>query len=164
MSNPFKIKKLEDFTIEDCEIYLEHYPYGEHHVAVKKRQNSLKSGKIESPVEKKDRPKCQSPEPKLSASTSSFSTNTTTPPPTTTSSSNQQQVKSEIKSDSNSSDTVDTILSWIGLIVVVLIVGTIIIFVLDAILPEGTAKFINKYRPLIYLAGLALARWLGDKN
>ena len=39
-----------------------------------------------------------------------------------------------------------------------------IIFVLDAILPEGTAKFINKYRYLIYPAGLALARWLDDKN
>lgn len=164
MRNPFKTKQLEDFTIEDCEIYLENYPYGEHYAAVKNRQKSLKSGKIKSPEEKKDRPKCQSPESKSSASTSSFSTNKMTSPPTTNSSSNQQQVKSEIKSDSNSNDIVDTILSWIGLIVVVLIVGTIIIFVLDAILPEGTAKFINKYRYLIYPAGLALARWLDDKN
>lgn len=30
--NPFKIKTLDDFTIADCEAYLNRYPYGEHSI------------------------------------------------------------------------------------------------------------------------------------
>ena len=44
MSNPFKIKKLEEFTIKDCESYLASYPYGEHHVEVKKRLSECHKG------------------------------------------------------------------------------------------------------------------------
>lgn len=34
--NPFKHKQLEEFTIEDCESYINRYPYGEHTVEVKR--------------------------------------------------------------------------------------------------------------------------------
>lgn len=169
MSNPFKIKKLEEFTIKDCESYLTSYPYGEHHVEVKKRLSSLKSGRIKSPeavVEKKTKPVSESPKPKphketieRPASTYSHSVNYR---PSQSFSQNPQNVQSNVQSDSGNIG--DTILSWIGAIVVVLIIGTIIIFVLDAILPEGTAEFISKYKYLIYPAGLALARWIDEKK
>ena len=204
MSNPFKTKQLEDFTIRDCEDYLKSYPYGEHFVDVQKRLRGLKSGKIapkcnpfatkqlsefnindcqsylrdfpngEHSVEvqrkleelrngiakistnlskgkvKKNIPKISIE--KKNAKDETSSTNTEV----------HNAVSSKVESESN--NTIDTILSWIGLIVVVVIVGTIIIFVLDAILPEGAAKFINKYKYLIYPAGLALARWIDEKK
>jgi hypothetical protein len=56
-----------------------------------------------------------------------------------------------------SNDVVKTIFAWIGIIVVVLIVGTIIITILNEILPFN---WWNKYRYIIYPAGLALGRWL----
>lgn len=164
MSNPFKIKKLEEFTIKDCESYLASYPYGEHHVEVKKRLSSLKSGKIKAPeavVEKKAKPVSEPPKPRPHKEQIARPTSTCSQPSQTYSSS-QQNVKTNEQSDS--SNIGDTILSWIGLIVVVLIVGTIIILVLDAILPDGTAEFISKYKYLIYPAGLALARWIDEKK
>lgn len=46
MSNPFKTKKLVEFTIADCESYLSLYPYGEHYLEVQERLEGLKSSKI----------------------------------------------------------------------------------------------------------------------
>ena len=40
--NPFKHKQLEEFTIEDCESYINRYPYGEHTVEVKRFLKELK--------------------------------------------------------------------------------------------------------------------------
>ena len=45
--NPFKIKVLKDFTIVDCEVYLNRYPYGEHSVEVKKTKKELMRGLAE---------------------------------------------------------------------------------------------------------------------
>ena len=42
--NPFKDKSLEKFTITDCEIYLQNYPYGEHANEVRKYLRKLKQG------------------------------------------------------------------------------------------------------------------------
>ena len=42
--NPFKIKTLDDFTIADCEAYLNRYPYGEHSIEVKNRMKGLAKG------------------------------------------------------------------------------------------------------------------------
>ncbi len=42
--NPIKNKQPEEFTLKDCKYYLEHYPYGEHIIAVKKRKKSLEEG------------------------------------------------------------------------------------------------------------------------
>ena len=58
---------------------------------------------------------------------------------------------------SSSKDVVKTIFAWIGIVVVVLVVGTIIITILNEILPYNRW---NKYRYIIYPAGLALGRWL----
>lgn len=33
--NPFKHKLLDESTIEDCELYISRYPYGEHTIEVK---------------------------------------------------------------------------------------------------------------------------------
>ena len=49
MNNPFDDKQLKDFTIADCESYLNQFPFGEHFIEVTKRLNSLKSGEIKSP-------------------------------------------------------------------------------------------------------------------
>lgn len=43
--NPFKHKQLEEFTIEDCESYINRYPYGEHTVEVKRLLKELKKQK-----------------------------------------------------------------------------------------------------------------------
>lgn len=51
--NPFKIKTLDDFTIADCEAYLNRYPYGEHSIEVKNRMKGLAKGVIK--VDKKNR-------------------------------------------------------------------------------------------------------------
>lgn len=40
--NPFKHKQLEEFSIEDCELYINKYPYGEHINDVKRRKNKIK--------------------------------------------------------------------------------------------------------------------------
>lgn len=40
--NPFKQKKLEEFTIADCELYISKYPYGEHLLEVKCLLRELK--------------------------------------------------------------------------------------------------------------------------
>ena len=51
--NPFKIKTLDDFTIADCEAYLNRYPYGEHSIEVKNRMKGLAKSVIK--VDKKIR-------------------------------------------------------------------------------------------------------------
>lgn len=43
--NPFKHKKLEEFTIADCELYINKYPYGEHSAKVKRLLRELKTQK-----------------------------------------------------------------------------------------------------------------------
>lgn len=40
--NPFENKRLEDFTISDCELYIKKYPYGEHCHEVKRHLRNLK--------------------------------------------------------------------------------------------------------------------------
>lgn len=44
--NPFKHKQLEEFTIEDCESYINRYPYGEHTVEVKLFLKELKKRNV----------------------------------------------------------------------------------------------------------------------
>ncbi len=44
--NPFKYKQLEEFTIEDCELYINRYPYGEHTVEVKRFLKELKKRNV----------------------------------------------------------------------------------------------------------------------
>lgn len=44
--NPFTHKQLEEFTIEDCESYINRYPYGEHTVEVKHFLKELKKRNV----------------------------------------------------------------------------------------------------------------------
>ena len=39
--NPFKEKCLKDFTIEDCDVYIAKYPYGDNILEVKKHRKYL---------------------------------------------------------------------------------------------------------------------------
>ena len=138
--NPFKHKQIEEFTIADCELYISKYPYGEHLVEVKRHlreltkaqhDNSKKVSK-KTAIDKVSNSQSDNKRDSVNVVPSAVQTNT-------------------------SNDVVKTIFAWIGIIVVVLIVGTIIITILNEILPYN---WWNKYRYIIYPAGLALGRWL----
>ena len=140
--NPFKHKQLEEFTIEDCESYINRYPYGEHTIEVKQLLKELKKHKAEQPVVANKKGNPQSEKPRETKSKTEKSSN--------------RDLKQTNKSKT-SKDVAKTIFAWIGIIVVVLVVGTIIITFLNEILPYN---WWNKYRYIIYPAGLALGRWL----
>lgn len=144
--NPFKYKQLDEFTIEDCELYISRYPYGEHTIEVKRLLKELKKQEAEQPIVANIKGKLQPEEPRETKRKAEKSSNR-----------DLKQTK-----DSNSSDDVaKTIFAWIGIIVVVLVVGTIIISVLNEILPYN---WWNKYRYIIYPAGMALGRWLQKEH
>lgn len=138
--NPFKHKQIEEFTIADCELYISKYPYGEHLIEVKRHLKELAKAQQAKPKEgtkktenkKIGTKKNEGKKDSVNLVSSATQTNT-------------------------SNDVVKTIFAWIGIIVVVLIVGTIIITILNEILPYN---WWNKYRYIIYPAGLALGRWL----
>lgn len=144
--NPFKHKRLDEFTIEDCELYISRYPYGEHTIEVKRLLKELKKQEAEQPIVANKKGKPQPEELRETKRKAEKSSNR-----------DLKQTK-----DTNSSDDVaKTIFAWIGIIVVVLIVGTIIISVLNEILPYN---WWNKYRYIIYPAGMALGRWLQKEH
>lgn len=138
--NPFKYKQLEEFTIADCELYISKYPYGEHIIDVqghlrnitKPHQDELKETNNLTETKKVSQPKSELKR-------------------------NLENGESTINKIKTSDDVIKTIFAWIGIIVVVLVVGTIIITILNEILPYN---WWNKYRYIIYPAGLALGRWL----
>ncbi|CCY06356.1 unknown [Eggerthella sp. CAG:1427] len=140
--NPFKHKQLEEFTIADCELYISRYPYGEHVFVVKRLLRELKKKMAEQPSVTNGEGNLQTEKQKETKSkTIKLSNNS----------------PKQTNEKSSSKDVVKTIFAWIGIIVVVLVVGTIIITILNEILPYN---WWNKYRYIIYPAGLALGRWL----
>lgn len=139
--NPFKHKQLEEFTIEDCELYIEKYPYGEHSLEVKRLLRELKKQKAEQPKVANGEDKHQA---KKTRETKNITTKSFNDSPNYT------------KKTDQSKDVVKTIFTWIGIIVVLLVIGTIIISILNEILPYN---WWNKYRRIIYLVVLALP-WL----
>lgn len=138
--NPFKHKQLKEFTIADCELYINKYPYGEHIFEVKRLLLELK--KAEHPSLTNGKGNLQTEKPRETKSQSIKSSNDS---------------PKQTKEKSSPKDLSKTIFSWIGTIVVVLVVGTIIITILNQILPYN---WWNKYRGFIYPAVLALGRWL----
>ena len=169
--NPFKIKTLDDFTIADCEAYLNRYPYGEHSIEVKNRMKGLAKGVIK--VDKKE-PK--SNKPVKEALTDNVPTDKVKTSPKKKNNhrkvnvSHNSERTDKISYHSSQKSTfkeeksiVDTILWWVGAIVIVLFVGTVVIYIIDAIVPEDIAKFIQKYKYGIYALCLAISKWF-DKN
>ncbi|MCQ2053145.1 MAG: hypothetical protein MJZ03_04340 [archaeon] len=150
MRNPFKEKELKDFTIEDCETYLNNYEYGEHESEVKNRLRDLKDGTIKPPKEIEEET-----EENLEDLESVEETEENL---------GDLELVEETEENNEKEKVGDKILRWIGLIVIVLVCGTIVILVLEAIIPEGTGNFIYKYRYIIYPAGLALGRWIDGKK
>ena len=169
--NPFKIKTLDDFTIADCEAYLNRYPYGEHSTEVKNRIKGLAKGVIK--VAQKD-----SISHKPVKETHSDNIPTDKVKPSSKKKNNHRKVNvshngertDKISYHSSQKSTckeeksiVDTILWWVGALVIVLLVGTVVIYIIDAIVPEDIAKFIQKYKYGIYALCLAISKWF-DKN
>lgn len=140
--NPFKHKQLEEFTIADCELYISRYPYGEHVFEVKRLLRELKKKMTEQPSVTNGDGNLQTEKPRETKSKTIKSSNNS---------------PKQTNEKSSSKDIVKTIFAWIGIVVVVLVVGTIIITILNEILPYN---WWNKYRYIIYPAGLALGRWL----
>ena len=137
--NPFKYKQLEEFTIADCELYISKYPYGEHIIDVqghlrnitKPHQDELKETNNLTETKKVSQPKSELKR-------------------------NLENGESTINKIKTSDDVIKTIFAWIGIIVVIFVVGTIIIVILNEVLPYN---WWYKYRYLIYLV-LALGRWV----
>lgn len=169
--NPFKTKTLDDFTIADCEAYLNRYPYGEHSTEVKNRIKGLAKGVIK--VAQKD-----SISHKPVKETHSDNIPTDKVKPSSKKKNNHRKVNVSHNGESTSNisyqssqntvckeekSIVDTILWWVGAIVIVLLVGTVVIYIIDAIVPEDIAKFIQKYKYGIYALCLAISKWF-DKN
>ena len=148
--NPFKQKQLEEFTIADCELYISKYPYGEHVLEVKRTLRELKKQKRHQSETANINNHKQSDKPQeIEIKNEARKTY-----------SNKQKPTIQIKNETSSSDIVKTIFTWIGTIVVVLVVGTIIISILNEVLPYD---WWNKYRYIIYPAVWSIGRWLQDK-
>lgn len=169
--NPFKIKTLDDFTIADCEAYLNRYPYGEHSIEVKNRMKELTKGVIKVD---KNQPKSKKP----TKETLTYNVLTDKVKNSPRKKNNHRKVNVSHNSErtdkisylpsQNSAykeekSIVDTILWWVGAIVIVLLVGTVVIYIIDAIVPEDIAKFIQKYKYGIYALCLAISKWLDKK-
>ena len=138
--NPFKYKQLEEFTIADCELYINRYPYGEHIIDVQEHLRNLAKAHQNESKETNNLTETK----KVSQLKTELKRNL-------------ENGESTINKIKTSDDVIKTIFAWIGIIVVVLVVGTIIITILNEILPYN---WWNKYRYIIYPAGLALGRWL----
>lgn len=138
--NPFKHKQLKEFTVADCELYISKYPYGEHLIEVKRHLKELAKAQQDNPNEGTNKTETK----KISK-------------PQSEGKRDSGNVVSSAAQANTSNDVVKTIFAWIGIIVVVLVVGTIIITILNKILPYN---WWNKYRYIIYPVGLALGRWL----
>ena len=169
--NPFKTKTLDDFTIADCEAYLNRYPYGEHSIEVKNRMKGLANSVI-----KVDKNEPESNKRVKEALTDNVPTDKVKTSPKKKNNHRKENVShSGERTDKISYQTsqksickeeksiVDTILWWVGAIVIVLLVGTVVIYIIDAIVPENIAKFIQKYKYGIYALCLAISKWF-DKN
>lgn len=140
-SNPFNYKQLKEFTIADCEFYINKYPYGEHVLEVKRLLRELKKSQPKAANRKVDQQTEKSKETKSKTIESSYKSG-----------------KAQKGTDS-SEDIAKTIFAWIGIIIVVLVVGTIIIVLLNEIIPHS---WLNKYKYLIYPIGVVLG-WLQRK-
>lgn len=139
--NPFKHKQLEEFTIADCELYISKYPYGEHVIDVKRHLRNLRN-----PMNNKNDKKSENIKTAEKKKTSK---------PKSENNISSEQIVSPTNQTNRSEDVTKTVFAWIGIIVVVLVVGTIIITILNEILPYD---WWNKYRYIIYPALLALGR------
>lgn len=144
--NPFKHKQLKEFTIIDCETYIGRYPYGEHITEVKRHHRNLiksqhnSSNKNNEPIKPKKSEELHT-ETKIDS----------------------HCVESTKKEKNTSTNIVQTILSWIGGIVVAVVVGIIIITILDTILPGDWWAWINKYKTAIIVPVVMLGKWLQKK-
>lgn len=166
--NPFKIKTLDSFTIDDCESYIKCYPYGEHYMEVKNRMRELKRGsKKNNDISKKEESHHNKNNNNQSVVTVSLAKNESKKRYTNSSPKNDRRYRKtrqlNVSTSTQDESVIDKILWWIGAIVIVLIVGTIVISVLNAILPEGASEFIKKYRFAIYIICLMISKWF-DNN
>ena len=141
--NPFKHKQLVEFTIEDCELYIRKYPYGEHALEVKRKLRELKT-QNEAKSDAENSPQTQFKEEAKQINEDTDSSNNI----------DKDYDTDECDVDKEPpKDIAKNIFAWIGLIVVVLVIGAI----LSTIVPD---HLWNKYRYIVYPAAGVLGRWL----
>lgn len=158
--NPFKHKQLDEFTITDCEQYIAHYPYGEHMVEVKRQLKQLKEGRNKKKVVTSDKfmddtpPKRSEPQVRKKKSVKPRIKETQWVP------TNSYTATSSKSNDSGK--VAKNILMWILIIVGVIIAGTIIIVIIEAMFP-GMKLNSGILRYTIYPALLGVGKWIKDQ-
>lgn len=158
--NPFKQKQLDEFTITDCEQYIAHYPYGEHIVEVKKQLKQLKEGGNKKSAVVSDEfmedtpPKRYEPHARKKKPVKSRINETQRVP------TNSYTATSSRPNDSG--NVTKNILMWILIIVGVIIAGTIMIVIIEAMFPGMKLNSgILKYS--IYPVLLGVGKWIKDQ-
>ena len=158
--NPFKQKQLDEFTITDCEQYIAHYPYGERIVDVKRKLKQLKErGKKKRVVETKgfmgDTPPKRYEHQARKKKPAQPRINETQRVPT-----NSYTVTSSRSNDSEK--VAKNILMWVLIIVGVIIAGTILLIIIEAMFPGMKLNSgILKYA--IYPVLLGVGKWIKDQ-
>ena len=158
--NPFKQKQLDEFTITDCEQYIAHYPYGEHIVEVKRQLKQLKEGRNKKKVVTSDKfmddtsPKRSEPQARKKKSVKPRIKETQW------GATNSYTVTSSRSNDSGKA--AKNILMWVLIIVGVIIAGTIIIVIIEAMFP-GMKLNSGILRYTIYPVLLGVGKWIKDQ-
>lgn len=158
--NPFKQKQLDEFTITDCEQYIAHYPYGEHIIEVKRHLKQLKAGGKKERVAVSNEfmgdtpPKRSEPKSRKKKSARPRI--------------NEIQRLTTSSCSVTSSDSIDfekvakNIFMWFLIIVGVVVTGTIMIIIFEAIFP-GMRLNAGILKYTIYPALLGVGKWIKDQ-
>ena len=158
--NPFKQKQLDEFTITDCEQYIAHYPYGEHIVEVKRQLKQLKEGRNKKKVVTSDKfmddtsPKRSEPQARKKKSVKPRIKETQR------GTTNSYTVTSSRSNDSGKA--AKNILMWVLIIVGVIIAGTILLIIIEAMFP-GMKLNSGILRYTIYPVLLGVGKWIKDQ-
>lgn len=154
--NPFKQKQLDEFTITDCEQYIAHYPYGEHVFEVKRKLKQLEErekGKNIASILLSVRQNAELQEKEKESSTSQIGK-------TQQMTTNNRKVASSISDDYR--EIAKNIFMWILIIVAVIIIGTILIIIIEAMFPSMKLNS-GIMRYTIYPILLAVGKWIKDQ-
>lgn len=160
--NPFKQKQLDEFTITDCEQYIAHYPYGEHIIEVKRHLKQLKTGEKKEKVVVSNEfigdtlPKRSKPKSRKKKSARSRINETQRV------STNSYTVTSSNSKVDDSGKMAKNILMWVLIIVGVIIAGTILIIIIEAMFP-GMKLNSGLLKYTIYPVLLGVGKWIKDQ-
>lgn len=144
---------MEDFTIVDCQAYIDHYPYGEHIFEVKRHLKKLKS--MTADVLKEVKSVSNSSKQKKSSSAShpiSYSTKQASQVSQTAKGPSIPRSQTTDSGETQSkNDKVKVILSVVYAWFFYLVVAAVVVLIIYAILPASAGEFILKYIIPIYI-------------